>query len=60
MNKNQHLKNMLKEHIGATRQETVDFIWTYLASKNVRLDMDNKETVQARGKEEYSELLKDW
>ena len=60
MQRNHQLKIMLKEHIGAKRDETVDFILTHLASKNVKLDMDNKDTVLARGKEEYSELLKDW
>lgn len=60
MNRSAQLKQLLKQHIGCTRDETVDFVWTQLASSNVKLDIDNKDTVLSRGKKIYEELLKDW
>ena len=58
--KNAQLKILLKDHIGAKRDETVDFIWNQLASKNIKLDIGNKDTVLQQGMMLYDELLKDW
>ena len=58
--KNIQLRHMLKSHIGATRDETVDFIWNQLASKNIKLEIGNKDLVLREGVKMYDELLKDW
>ena len=58
--KNGQLRQILKQHIEATRDETVDFVWNELASKNIKLDINNKEVVLKEGQKLYSELLKDW
>ena len=60
MNKSAQLKQLLKQHLDCKRDETVDFVWTQLASNNVKLDIDNKDAVLSKGKRVYEELLKDW
>jgi translation initiation factor 2B subunit (eIF-2B alpha/beta/delta family) len=57
---NSNLKSMLLTHIGATRIETVDYIWTVLASRNVQMAMDNKEEVLREGKNMFNNLMKRW
>jgi hypothetical protein len=50
---NSALRKALKDHLnietGIKRDETVDFIWNALASKNIKLDMDNKDRVFKEG-----------
>lgn len=60
MKTNNQLRTSLKEHLGCTRDETVDFIWNQLASKNIKLDNNNRSVVLNEGKKLYDELLKDW
>tara|TARA_B100002019_G_scaffold280306_1_gene283107 strand:- start:696 stop:926 length:231 start_codon:yes stop_codon:yes gene_type:complete len=60
MNKSNQLRQLLKDHLGCTRDETVDFIWNQLASQNVKMDLENKQTVLAKGNHMFQELLKDW
>ena len=58
------LRKALKEHLnvetGIIRDETVDFVWNTLASKNIKLDMDNKDRVFKEGVKLANDLLKDW
>jgi len=58
------LRKALKEHLnvetGIVRDETVDFVWNTLASKNIKLDMDNKDRVFKEGVKLANDLLKDW
>mgnify|MGYP003305189755 FL=1 len=58
------LRKALKEHLnvetGIVRDETVDFVWNTLASKNIKLDMDNKDKVFKEGVKLANDLLKDW
>ena len=58
------LRKALKEHLnvetGIKRDETVDFVWNTLASKNIKLNMDNKDRVFKEGVKLANDLLKDW
>ena len=57
---NSNLRSLLLTHIGATRIETVDYIWTVLASRNVQMSIDNKEEVLALGNNLFNVLMKRW
>ena len=62
MNRNarEQLKQKIKEHLGCSRMETVDFVFGELIKQNTKIDKDNEEVILSQSRKIYQELLKDW
>ena len=60
MNKNARevLKQKIKEHLGCSRWETVDFVFGELLKSNTKVDKDNEAVVLSQARKIYQELLK--
>lgn len=62
MNRNarEQLKYKIKDHLGCSRMETVDFIFGELVKQNTKMDKDNQDVILKQARKMYQELLKDW